>query len=250
MKISQDTKQRIKSTFLFLYTALRIMLATLLTVFVYQLCPNPDGTLKDCTFKDNFINLTTFNLTAVIINFITLGIFIGFYLLEYYREHKCIKYLDIDENVPTNNLKCEILSYPKIEKKLTALNLHYRNYSFIMFIVNILNIVISSMVIYQYYGGYKSIVGMLSETFLIVDKLYNSINIAYKSVKEILPYSAYMKDYIIFNTIDRKYKNKKLTQMENIFEIEILKIKIEEEEYKKEEEHKNNFHSTLALYKK
>ena len=84
MKFSQDIKQRIKSTFLFIYTALRTMFATLLTIFVYQLCPQPDGTLKDCTFKDNFVNLTTFNLVAVIVNFITLGIFIGFYILEYY----------------------------------------------------------------------------------------------------------------------------------------------------------------------
>lgn len=235
MKLSQDTKQRIKSTLLFIYTALRTMLATLLTIFVYQLCSNLDGTLRDCTFKDNFINLTTFNLVAVIINFLTLGIFIGFYILEYYREHKCIKYLDIDDNMSTNNLKYEIMSYPKIEKKLNILNIHYRNYSFAMFLMNILNIIVSSIIIYHYYGGYKSIVGMLSETFLIVDKLYNSINIAYKSVKEILPYSAYMKDYIIFNTIDRKYKSKKITQMENIFEIELKKIQLEDENKKNED---------------
>ena len=213
------------------------MLATLLTIFVYQLCPNSDGILKDCTFKDNFINLTMLNLVAIIINFITLGIFIGFYILEYYREHKCIKYLDIDESMPTNNLKNEIMSYPKIEKKLNILNIHYRNYSFTMFAMNIVNIIISSLIIYHYYGGYKSIVGMLSETFLIVDKLYNSINISYKSVKEILPYSAYMKDYIIFNTIDRKYKRKKMTEMENIFEIELKNIRTEEE--KKDEDDSN-----------
>ena len=211
------------------------MLATLLTIFVYQLCSNLDGTLRDCTFKDNFINLTTFNLAAVIINFLTLGVFIGFYILEYYREHKCIKYLDIDDNMSTNNLKYEIMAYPKIEKKLNNLNIHYRNYSFAMFIMNILNIIVSSIIIYHYYGGYKSIVGMLSETFLIVDKLYNSINIAYKSVKEILPYSAYMKDYIIFNTIDRKYKSKKLTQMENVFEIELKKIQLEDDNKKNED---------------
>jgi hypothetical protein len=238
MNLSQDTKQQIKSTFLFIYTALRTMLATLLTIFVYQLCSNSDGTVKDCTFKDNFIDLTLFNLSAVIINFLTLGIFIGFYILEYYREHKCIKYLDIDCNMPTNNLKYEIISYPKIEKKLNALNVHYRNYSFVMFLVNILNIVVSSIVIYHYYGGYKSIVGMLSETFLIVDKLYNSLNIAYKSVKEILPYSAYMKDYIIFNTIDLKYKHKKMIGMENVFEIELKQIQIEEEK-KKDEDNSN-----------
>lgn len=230
MKLSQDTKQRIKTTFLFIYTGLRTMLSTLLTIFVYQLCPNPDGTYKDCSLKDNFTNLSIINLVTIIFNFITLGIFIGFYILEYYREHKCIKYLDIDDSLPSNNLKNEIISYPKIESKLNKLNIHYRNYSFVMFVVNIVNIILSGFVIYQYFGGYKSIVGMISEVFLIVDKLCNSINIAYKSVKEILPYSAYMKDYIIFNTIDLKYKNKKVLQLEKAFDIE-LKNDIEKHTY-------------------
>ena len=232
MVLSQDTKQRIKATFLFIYTGLRTMLATLLTIFVYQLCSNLDETIKDCTFKDNFTDLSTLNLAAVIFNFLTLGVFLGFYILEYYREHKCIKYLDIDESLPTNNLKNEIMSYPKIESKLNKLNIHYRNYSFAIFIMNIVNIIISSFIIYQFYGGYKSIIGMISEVFLIVDKLYNSINIAYKSVKEILPYSAYMKDYIIFNTVDSKYKHKKILQMEKAFDIE-LNADIEKDNYNK-----------------
>lgn len=220
MPLSQDTKQRIKTTFLFIYTGLRTMLATLLTIFVYQLCPKPDGTYNDCSLKDNFTNLSKINLITIIFNFLTLATFIGFYILEFYRENKCIKYLDVDESLPTNNLKNEIISYPKIEVKLNKLNIHYRNYSFVMFVINIVNIILSSLVIYQYFGGYKSIIGMISEVFLIVDKLYNSINIAYKSVKEILPYSAYMKDYIIFNTIDSKYKHKKILQLEQAFDIE------------------------------
>jgi len=229
MIFTDNTKQRIKMTFIFIYTGLRTMLATLLTIFVYQKCSNHDGTYRDCTFKDNFVDLTTFNLISVIINFITLGIFILFYLLEYNRENKCIKYLDIDENIPTNNLKYEISLYPKIEQKLNILNIRYRNFCFGMFGMNILNIVLSSIVVYNYYGGYKSIIGMLSETFLIVDKLYTSINIAYKSVKEILPYSAYMKDYIIFNTIDKKYKLKKTEEIKCIYENKLFKNNNEKE---------------------
>jgi hypothetical protein len=228
MIISKNTQRRLKITFLFIYTGLRTMLATLLTIFVYQLCPKQDGTLKDCTFKDNFTDLSSFNLIAIIINFLTLGVFIGFYILEYIREHKCMKYLGMDYNLPTNNLINEIISYPKINVKLISINLHYRNYCFIMFIVNILNIIISGILIYNYFGGYKSVVGLLSEVFLIADKLYSSITIAYKSVNEILPYSAYMKDHIIFNTIDTKYKNKKINNMEKYFELELGKIKNDE----------------------
>ena len=204
------------------------MLATLLTIFVYQLCPKSNGTYADCSLRDNFTDLTKMNLIAVIVNFLTLVIFIGFYILEYFREHKCIKYLDVDESLPANNLKNEILSYPKIENKLNKLNIHYRNYSIVLFIFNILNIILSVIVIYNYYGDYKSLVGILSESFLVVDKLYNSIVIAYKSVKEILPYSAYLKEYIIFNTVDPKYKLKKILNLEKTFDDELKYIKTQE----------------------
>jgi hypothetical protein len=98
--------------------------------------------------------------------------------------------------------------------------------------MNIINIVTSAIIIYHYYGGYKSIVGMLSEVFLIVDKLYNSINIAHKSVTELLPYSAYMQDFIIFNTIDPKYKQKKNKIIEIHFhdEVELTKKNDETDE--------------------
>jgi len=216
MKLTQDAKQYIKVTFLFIYTCIRTMLATLLTIFVYQLCPSKNGTTHDCSILENFTDLTELNLAAVIINFLTLGIFFGFYILEYYREHKCIKYLGIDENLPNNNLKNEIAAFPKIQVKLNNLNKHYKNYSFVIFIINIVNIIISSIIIFQFYGGYKSIIGLISETFLIADKIYNSINISYKSVKELLPYSAYMKEYIIFNTIDTNYKERKNSKI-NIY---------------------------------
>jgi hypothetical protein len=206
MKLTSNVKQYIKVTFLFIYTGIETMLATLLTIFVHQLCPAKDGTTHDCSIVENFTDLTEINFAAVVINFLTLGIFFGFYILEYYREHKCIKYLRINENLPNNNLKNEITTYPKIEAKLNKLNKHYRNYSFVIFIINIVNIAISCIIIYQFYGGYKSIVGLLSETFLILDKIYNSMIISYKSVKDLLPYSAYMKDYIIFNNINPKYK--------------------------------------------
>lgn len=225
LECRQNNKQILTSTLLFIYTSIRTMLATLLTIFVYRVCPHLNNTYKDCSIGDNFMNLTKMNLIALIFNFVALMTFICFYGLEYYRECKYIKYLDVDTNLPTTNLKNEIVCYPKIENKLNKLNVHYRNFSIILFLINITNIILSAIIVYNYYGGYKSIVGFISESFLVVDKLYNSIVIAYKSVNEILPYSAYLKEYMVFNTIDPKYKLKKQIKLEKLYDNEMYNIK-------------------------
>ena len=211
--LSEDTQQRIKATFLLFYTGFRTIMATLLSIFVYQQCSNIDGTYKECSIMDNFTDLTQFNLFVVVFNFITLIFFIGFYILEFYRENVCIKYLDVDDNLPNINLKNEIESYPKIENKLNKLNKHYCKFSFVLLFMNIINFILSVILINQFYGGYKTIISILTNILLIVDKIYTAIYISHKSVLEILPYSAYMKDYIIFNTIDKQYKQHKLRKM-------------------------------------
>jgi hypothetical protein len=208
--LSEDIQQRIKATLILLYTGVRTILATLLSIFVHQLCPNIDGIYKECSIIDNFTDLTQFNLLVIIFNFITLIFFIGFYILEFYRENVCIKYLDIDVNLPNINLKKEIEEYPKIENKLNKLNKHYCNFSYVLLFMNIINFILSVILINQYYGGYKTIISIITNILLIVDKIYTAIYISRKSVLEILPYSAYMKDYIIFNTIDKQYKQHKL----------------------------------------
>lgn len=209
MLLSENLKQRLQSTFLFLFSSFKILMATLLTVFVHQECPQADLSINECSIVDNFTNLTNYNLACLIINFITLGIFIGFYILEFYRENIYIKYLDTDPKLPNLNLKNEIVAYPKIEKKLIKLNNHYHIYSFVLLISNIINSIVSIILLVKYYGGIKTITGYLSSIFLITDKIYNSLHISIKSVKETLPYSAYMTDHIIFNTIDKFYKIRK-----------------------------------------
>ena len=79
--------------------------------------------------------------------------------------------------------------------------------------MNIINLIISSILIHQYFDGYKTVTSILTNIFLIVDKIYTAIHISHKSVLETLPYSAYMKDYIIFNTIDKKYKLRKMSKI-------------------------------------
>ena len=73
--------------------------------------------------------------------------------------------------------------------------------SFIVGILIIVNFIFTCSIMFMfYYLDYKTIV------ILIVDKLYNFINVSNKLVEEMMPFSAYILIPIIYNTIDANYK--------------------------------------------
>lgn len=149
LNLTEDTKQRMKATVLFIITGFKTIMATLLSLFVYQRCENE---IEECSLRDNVTNLTVYNEAVVIFNFVTLGIFVGMYILEFYRENWCIKYLDISNFLPNDNLRTEIVRYPDINDKLIKLNKHYYKYSLTLVIFNIVNFIISAILISQFYG--------------------------------------------------------------------------------------------------
>jgi hypothetical protein len=220
-EISSDTVQRIKATILFISEMFKVLMATLLSVFVPQKCGDDDIIINDynstftnsnnttsteCSMSDNFTNLSSFNIAVLVINFATLGSFLSMYIIEYVRENWCIKYLDMDNNKANTNLKTEIENYPEIKNNLIKLNKHYFNNIIVLLVSNVVNFVMSSVLIYYYYFlDYRSVTVLLTNVLLIIDKLVASLNTANNSIKETLPFSAYMKVPAVYNTIDADF---------------------------------------------
>jgi hypothetical protein len=221
-QLSSDTVQRIKATILFISEMFKVLMATLLSVFVPQSCADDHPIIENlnststnnteenqdfaCTMSDNFSNLSGFNIAVLAINFVTLGSFLSMYIIEYVRENWCIKYLDMDNNKANTNLKNEIENYPEIKKNLILLNKHYYNNIIVLLICNLANFVVSSVLIYKfYYLDYRSITVLLTNVLLIADKLVFSLNTANSSIKETLPFSAYIKVPAVYNTIDEDF---------------------------------------------
>ena len=128
------------------------------------------------------------------------------YILEFYRENWCINWLDIDKTLPSNNLKTEIENYAAIKARLRVLNIWYCRYAIFLSVIVGINVVLSAILVSQYYGGYKTATGLFTNVFLVCDKLHACVHISHASYRDMLPYSAYMKDYIVFNTVDKKHK--------------------------------------------
>ena len=92
---------------------------------------------------------------------------------------------------------------------MIILNNNYYKMSIAIVTFNIINFILSSVLIYVYYYlDYRSITVLITNFILIIDKLINCFNVSNKSVEEMLPISAYMTTPVVFNTIDNDYKHK------------------------------------------
>lgn len=213
--LTNDNKQFLKSFFILLSEAYRVFVATLLFIFAPQRCENQLD--KICTINDNFYNLTIYDIAVLACNFITLASFISLYIIEYNRESWCIEYFDIDENLPDTNLKTEITKYPEYKEKLIYLNTIYKKMSYVVGVLNIVNFIFTCVIMFMfYYLDYKTILVPVTNIILIVDKIFNCMNVSNKSVEEIMPFSAYMLVPAVYNTIDVDYKIKDDIELKEI----------------------------------
>lgn len=212
--LSDNNKQILTTVFLFLYTSTKVVLSTLLSLFVIDTCEFTTNLFKECTFQERINAMSQFNIFVFAFNFFTLAIFVGFYLLEFYRETIFIKYLDIDNSLPNNNLKSEVVQYSSINEKLTSINGHYKKYSIVLVIVNVMNFIISLSLLYVISVAPKIYINIFSNIFLVTDKLYSSLCIAHHSLNDFIPYSAFIQEYVIFNTIDANYKIRPLPELD------------------------------------
>ncbi len=207
--ISEDNTQRIKSILSIGINGYKILMATLLCIFVPQKCED-----RECTLYDNFTDLSAYNMFVLIFNFITLAIFVGFYGVEYYRENWCIEHLDTDPTKPLTNLKEEIMLYPEFKEKVQQIDYIYYSYSKILCVCTVINFIVSSILIYvYYYFGFKSVTVMITYFLLVIDKLIFSLTMSKISYEEFLLHSVYMTGPIYFNVIDADYKKIELTNI-------------------------------------
>ena len=72
-------------------------------------------------------------------------------------------------------------------------------------VVYMINILMMINVLYQDYHSMSTISCFVSFTLLVQMKLYNSLSIAYKSVKNDTMLSAFLTEFVSFNVLDKDY---------------------------------------------
>jgi gas vesicle protein len=225
MPISDDTKQRISIFTAGIQQAFKILMACLLAVFVPQSCRGVDGSVHLCSEQENFRDLTRFNVFVLIYNFITLGSFIYFFVIEFIREDRLVKYFDIDAHKGDYHIHTVIQGYPKIQHTLETYNrLYYKSTVALLFFL-ITNFVFSAiLVLHFFYLDFRTITTLLTNTLLVVDKLSVAYGVAKQSYVEKLPVSFYQKKHVTLNIIDKDYEGKELVKPDDVHIVEEVQL--------------------------
>jgi hypothetical protein len=219
MIVDQDIIQRIKVMGIFALQFYKVITGTMLSLFVPQACYEPIGnsseiiqnedTVRICTLTQNFENNNIYHKVTLYWNGISFLCFVYCYLIELKRESWAIKYLDIDYDKPDNALKEIIVKEPHLDRHMDSLNKLYYLSLCIASVIYSINVLMMINVLYQDYHSMSTISCFISFTLLVQMKLYNSLSVAYQSVKNDKMMSAFMSEFVSFNVLDKDYiKNK------------------------------------------
>jgi hypothetical protein len=237
---NQDTQQNITVTVNFISDGFKVLMASLLSVFVPQKCeiyvPNIDifnntfgsmdwvitlnqnisftrdinGTTLDehiCTLKENFSDLINFNSFVLAFNFLTLFLFMYLYYIELNREKWLISHFDYDKEKTDEAILSVRVEYPDIHDKLQEKNYKYMCAYKYLAIIYSLNMLFSSVLLfYYYYYDYRTATAFLTNIILCSNKMRVGRLISKESYEKGYAYSFYNIKNISFNKIDARYE--------------------------------------------
>lgn len=227
MKVDQDLKERLKIGALWVFQSYKVIMGSLLILFVPQKCEelveysgSTDGEYQDviCTVSDNLNKKDDlFHDITLGFNFLCVGLFLITYVVELRREHWCVKHLDINHDFPDNHLDDIIDQKPELKLELRKRNNRYFKITSLTSGVYMINLILSSIIIYTNYVGIQAVTSYTSYVALILLKIYNSLFISYDSLQNDKALSGYITEFSSFNVFD-----------EDIVENDIVNDKIKE----------------------
>lgn len=224
MKLNTDTKERIKIGALFIFQSYKIIMGSLLTLFVPQICEFPDEENRVCSVMDNIEKDELINNVSLGFNVLSVLLFLGCYYVELRRENFLIKHLDINHSFADNNLDKIIDEKPQFKSELLKYNTFYFKCMVTTSLIYSLNLILSSIAIYSHYAGISTITAYTSYIALILMKLYNSLYISYVSKTKHRALSAYITEFSSFNVYDIDFINE--SKNNNIEDIDDIQKKI------------------------
>ncbi len=196
----QDFQQKLGVLFNVSVELYRVMVSSLLILFVPQKCDD-----HICSLLENVPtgDLNDKNTVGLMINFITMGAFLFMYAFEIRREEKLIRILEVNNNISTDpesvGKRLEVLANYKIEQ-ITNANAYYKYSGFFSIAMFSINTVYSGMIIYQYTLGNQSSLNFVTNILFMFSKLSDVLLTANTPTNVF--YSAYLTTKVQFNDID------------------------------------------------
>jgi hypothetical protein len=194
----QDFQQKVGFIPLVAVELYRVLVSTLLILFVPQKCDD-----HVCSLNENLVWENHLYNAGIIVNFITLFSFLLLYFCEVKRENRLITYLDVNKNVPCDNESVgKVLDFLPIEKRNNILELDkwYQRVAYSSILFFIFNTILSGFVVFEYYLDNQTTSTYITNILFMVTKL-GDIYATANTDKNVF-YSAYLKGKIQYNDVD------------------------------------------------
>jgi len=202
MMRNQDVQQTMTMMLTCTFEFYRVIMSTLLTLFVPQSCGG-----EPCGISDKMTPTDTFGSFVLASNFITLGLFFIMYFIEVKREWCLINYLDINRFKPRDNESVkEALVDLSQRRQLRIRNFDetYKYSSYVCMTAFTLNSFFSGLVIFADFLDSKTITVYLTNTLFMTTKLYDVYSII--DTKPYVFLSSYLSRKIQYNDVDSDKK--------------------------------------------
>ncbi len=217
---NQDFIQKSTSISLFTLELYRVLVSTLLILFVPQKC-GTESEIHVCSYEENMDPTSNLYTASLIINFITMASFVFTYMIELKRENQLINYLEVNTSKPSDNdsVGKALETLPKHRKEnILALDKYYYRASILCMIFFMVNTILSGFVIYDFYLDNQTTTTFVTNILFMITKLgdiYSTIN----TDKNVF-YSAYLKTKVQYNDVDPQ-KSESVRTLENLSKEEI-----------------------------
>lgn len=193
----QDTIQKITVLLTVCMEFYRILMGSLLLLFVPQKCGD-----HVCGITENLYSDGAYYV-IYILNLMTLISFSLLYLVEIKRENRLITYLDVNNSKPTDAVSVSIhLRALPDNKRENILNIDkiYQQIGCCAIAVYLFNTVLSAVVIYANYLDNKTITAFLTNVLFMGCKVSEVYSIA--NTENNIFFSAYLKNKVQYNDVD------------------------------------------------
>lgn len=194
----QDFMQKFNVSISFILELYRVLMGTMLVMFVPQKCGE-----DMCGATDNMFKSTPIYSANAGVNIATLIAFVYLYVVEVRRENMLINYLDINKEFASDNDAVgEALLLLPDKKRHLVLNLDHRYQlaSYIALFFFLANTIFSGYSVYRNYLDSKTTSVFITNVLFLAGKLIETNTLA--NTEENIFYSAYLKDRIQYNYVD------------------------------------------------
>jgi hypothetical protein len=194
----QDFMQKFSVSVSFVLELYRVLMGTMLVMFVPQKCGE-----QMCGATENMFKSTATYSANAGVNIATLVAFVYLYITEMKRETTMIDYLEVNKEFPSDNdaVGEALLHLPEIKRhKVLNLDHSYQIASYIALFCFLANTCFSGYSVYYNYLDSKTTSVFITNVLFLAGKLIDTNALANTDTN--IFYSAYLKDRIQYNYVD------------------------------------------------